>query len=175
MATSFAVLYWLFDDRCVCLWRHGYIGVTVDWPHRLYRHRSESNFLPSFFKGQVLFRGPVQHCLRLERKLRPTAGIGWNKYPGGRSGHAAKGVPKSPETRAKMRAAALSRYADPAERERTSKAVKRTRHLVDQTGVNNPRFGVPMSEATKEKVRQRIQERGGLLGVSNPNWRGGKA
>lgn len=122
---TYAILYWLHDSSCVCLWRHGYIGMTIDWPHRLHRHRSESDFLPTQFSGQVLFKGSIKKCLALEQQLRPVANIGWNRYPGGRSGHAAKGIPKSPEQREKMRQAALRRYADPTEHERTSRDVKK--------------------------------------------------
>jgi hypothetical protein len=73
-----------------------------------------------------------------------------------------------------MRAAALKRYRDPAESERTSRAVKKGLRGIDRTGSNNPSFGKPMSEATKQKVRKRIAERGGLLGKSNPNYRHGR-
>jgi hypothetical protein len=172
--TARGVVYWLFDDSCTDVQQHGYVGMTVSWPRRLWRHRSESTFPVTEFQGRVLFEGTVKQCLDVELKLRPTAGIGWNKFPGGRSGHAMKGIPKSPEQRAKMRAAALERYKDPKEHERTSRDVKRGRRRakVDQSGANNPMYGRPMSEATKEKIRQKIIERGGVSGANNPNFGG---
>jgi hypothetical protein len=106
--------------------------------------------------------------------MRPTAGIGWNKLPGGQFGHAGKGIPKPPEQREKMRQAALTRYADPAEHKRTSKAVKRGLKNVDRSGPNNPRYGKPVSEETKQKMRDRIVERGGVAGRKNPNYRSGE-
>ena len=177
MAKSAAgVVYWLYDERCVCIWRHGYIGVTVTLERRLWRHRNEprTSFLPDQFEGQVLFRGHIKHCLALEKKLRPTPGIGWNRLPGGLAGHATKGVPKSPEQREKMRQAALKRYADPAEHERTARAVKKGLKGIDRSGSNNSNFGKPVSEETKEKMRQRIVERGGVDGQNNPNYKHGR-
>jgi hypothetical protein len=45
---------------------------------------------------------------------------------------------------------------------------------VDRSGANNSRFGKPVSEATKEKMRQRIAERGGVDGPNNPNFKHGR-
>jgi hypothetical protein len=175
MAKTTGVVYWLFDETCRDPERHGYIGVTVTWPRRLHRHRCEetSAFLPDKFEGKVLFRGHIKACLALERKLRPHSNIGWNRLPGGLSGHAGKGVPKSPEHREKIRQAALRRFAKPAERKRLSKAVKRGLKDVDQTGANNPMYGRHHSEETKQKIRERIDERGGVFGKANPNYRHG--
>jgi hypothetical protein len=172
-STTIGYVYWLFDGRCFCPWRHGYIGVTVNWPHRLHRHRTESDFPSTEFEAQVLFRGGIQECLALEQQMRPSPDIGWNRNPGGLSGHAMKGIPKSPEQKAKMRAAALARYADPRERKRTSEAVKLSLNRIDRSGNNNSMFGKHMSEEAKAKVRARIAERGGLLGKNNPNYRRG--
>jgi hypothetical protein len=104
--------------------------------------------------------------------MRPTAGIGWNRFPGGLAGHAGKGVPKSPEQRAKMRAAALARYRKPGERERTQRAVKKAFRNIDRSGENNAMFGRHHSEETKQKLRDRIAERD-TTGRRNPNWRHG--
>lgn len=170
-----AVVYWLYDDRCICYFRHGYIGVTVSWPRRLWRHRAESSaFLPSDFEGKVLFRGHIKECLALEQQLRSTAGIGWNRYPGGRSGTASKGLPKSPEHKAKIRAAAFERWKDREARVAQSAAVKRGLKNVDRTGANNANFGKQTSEETKQKMRDRLAERGGVSGTNNPNYRHGR-
>lgn len=170
------VVYWLFDEHCVCIWRHGYIGVTVRWPHRMHRHRceTESDFLPDNFQGKVLFRGHIKECLALETQLRPRAGIGWNRFPGGLSGHASKGIAKSPEHREKIRQAALRRYADPAEHERTSRAAKLGLKNIDRSGAKNAMFGQHHSEQTKQKIRDKIAERGGITGERNPNYRHGR-
>jgi len=171
-----AVVYWLYDGSCICYERHGYIGVTVDWPHRLWRHRCDPQsaiFLPADFDGRVIFTGHIKECLALERRLRPGPGIGWNRNPGGLSGHALKGIPKSPEQKAKMRAAALARFADQKERERMRQAVKKAFKTIDRSGENNGRFGKPMSEASKQKIRDTIAARGGRRGDRNANFRHG--
>jgi hypothetical protein len=122
-----------------------------------------------------LFEGTIKQCIALEQMLRPVARIGWNELPGGQFGHAQKGIPKSPEQREKMRQAALRRYADPAERERTSKDVKLGIKIKkrDYTGAKNPNYGKITSEAAKQKMRDKIAERGGVNGENNPNYRHG--
>lgn len=172
--TTSCVVYWLHDQFGVCWWRHGYIGVTQAWPRRFYRHRSESKFLPNHFEGEIIFKGSIKQCLALEQQLRPVAGIGWNRFPGGLSGYAAKGIPKSPEQREKMRAAALRRYSDPAERERTQAAVKEALKGIDRSGAANSMYGKHQSEAAKQKIRTKIAERGGFTGANNPNYRHGR-
>ncbi|MGY8661770.1 NUMOD3 domain-containing DNA-binding protein [Bradyrhizobium sp. UFLA05-109] len=118
MADVECVVYWLFDERCVCLLRHGYIGITSNWTKRLQRHRRNGTF-PVGFGWKVLFRGPKSVCRKLEWQLRPTRSIGWNRTAGGglaRLGYratetakqnmreAAKGRPPvSDETRDKLR------------------------------------------------------------------------
>jgi predicted GIY-YIG superfamily endonuclease len=190
-------VYWLHDDRCVCVWRHGYVGITAHLPVRIAAHRrgngKGAHSLPPDFKVQVLFVGSGDEALELEERLRPHSWIGWNRGRGGQKscvGHkhteafcqlkakdAArrfKGVPKSPEQVAKMKAAALARYANnPAEHERTSKAVKKGLKGVDRSGANNPNYGKHMTEDSKDKVRDKIAERGGVSGENNPNYRHG--
>jgi hypothetical protein len=83
-------------------------------------------------------------------------------------------VSKSPEQKAKMRAAALKRWQNAEAREAQSKAVKRGLKGIDRTGANNSSFGKHQSEETKQKVRDRIAERGGVSGANNPNFRHGR-
>ena len=83
-----------------------------------------------------------------------------------------KGRPKSPDQREKMRQASLRRYQDPTERQRTSEAVKRGLKGIDRSGAGNSMFGRTMSEETKQKIRDAIDERGGVPGSRNPNYRG---
>jgi hypothetical protein len=96
--------------------------------------------------------------------------MGWNEWAGGRAGGTA---PKPAAQREKMRQAALARYAKPGEKERTAKAVKEAFKSIDRSGPNNGRFGKPMSEAAKQKVRDKIAERG-ITGSNNPNFRHGR-
>lgn len=77
--TSFCV-YWLYDDNCICLERHGYVGISNDYLHRVGQHRSARRFP---WKSQVIFRGTEAECKRLEYKLRPERYVGWNIAVGG--------------------------------------------------------------------------------------------
>jgi predicted GIY-YIG superfamily endonuclease len=168
------VVYWLHDDRCICLWRHGYIGVTNRLPQRMHQHRHGHVFRSHpDAHCTVVFEGTCDECLALEREMRPTDHIGWNiGFGGSLYGGGLRGIPKPPEQRAKQSAAALERYADPAQHKRTSRAVKKGLKNVDRSGPNNARFGKHLSEETKEKIRQRIAERG-ITGSNNPNYRHG--
>jgi hypothetical protein len=170
------VVYWLYNDGCICPWRHGYIGISVRWPQRLYRHKIDgTHFRVKDTKWRILFIGTQDQCLELEKQLRPHLGIGWNKaYGGETTGKGIRGIPKSPEWREKMRLAALARYAKPGEKERTAKAVKNVLRHVDRSGENNSHFGKPTSESAKQKMRNRIAERGGVSGKRNPNYRHGR-
>lgn len=170
------VVYWLFDDRCVCPWRHGYIGVSVEFDARLKRHRDRAGTrksavgVPSIFDHKILFIGGVDECVALEERMRPQKAIGWNRAQGGRkpwldykhdAGTRAKisdaakrsehnKLPKSTETRAKQSAAMHRRYADPAWHAAVASHLK----TFDHSGSNNGNFGKPHSEAAKQKMRE---------------------
>lgn len=93
--SDLCVVYWLFNERCVCLWRHGYIGYSQCWPAPLKRHRR--NGVP-FSNWMILFRGTKRECRDIEWKLRPHSKIGWNCAPGG--GHLHRlGAAISPATK----------------------------------------------------------------------------
>lgn len=168
------LVYWLHDEACTDYKKHGLIGATK--ATRLYSRMNQykhSQRIPKNFQHKVIFRGSQKSALALEAKLRSKPNIGWNIGVGGfANGGGLRGIPKSSEQRAKMRTAALARYADQKEHERTSRDVKKALKHVDRSGPNNPSFGRPMSEATKEKIRQRIIERGGVNGANNPNFKG---
>jgi hypothetical protein len=165
------VVYWLFDDRCVCPWSHGYIGISGRIARRLNQHRESGRF-PNF-EIKILFKGAKNDCLALEAKLRPRPSIGWNVGIGGYAdGRGTRGIPKSPEHRERIRAATLRRYADPVERARTRAAVKKAFVHIDRTGSNNAMFGRKHSEETKHKIARR--KIGQQSGADNPNWKGGR-
>ena len=170
------VVYWLVNGACRDPKRHGYVGATGRLWQRLAAHRTAGRLVVRFAKGckvKILFRGSRRAALALEKRLRPKRGIGWNIGVGGYgNGAGTKGIPKSPEHRAKQRAAALRRYADPAEHERTARAVRKGLKGIDRSGPNNSRYGVKLTEATKEKIRQRALERD-MSGANNPNYRHG--
>jgi len=168
------IVYWLTDDRCVCPWRHGYIGCTNDITRKIWKHRESFRF-PLGFKFEVLFIGNRSECFHVEQILRPKPHIGWNIGVGGyHDGQSLKGVPKSPEQREKMRQAALRRYEDPNEHKRTSRDVKKGLKDVDRSGTNNAMSGQHHSEETKQKIRDKLTNRGGYKGKNNPNYRHGR-
>ena len=114
MATAeykLCVVYWLYDDDCVCLWRHGYIGITKGWKGRLKNHRRK--FRNRAFKFKILFEGSVAECRMFEYALRPIRNIGWNTGVGG--GKSRFGVKASESSRQKMREAQLRRPSTSAE------------------------------------------------------------
>lgn len=160
--TTSCVVYWLYNNRCICPWRHGYIGISRNWLKRLKRHRTNRGD----FQWKHFFTGSVEDCMTIERQLRPRPGIGWNEAPGGEYGGGS--APKKEQTRELMRQAALHRYTDPAERERTSAVVKTALKNVDRSGTNNSNYGKQTSEAAKEKMRTKIIKRGGIAGSNNP-------
>ena len=138
--------------------------------------RAAGNCRPSTTKWRCYSAARRDSALKLEQQLRPTANIGWNKISRRPStASRGKGIPKSPEQREKMRQAALRRWAEatPAALERQSKAVKKGLRGIKRWGRSNPRFGKSLSEQTKQKIRNKIAERGGVSGENNPNYRHG--
>jgi hypothetical protein len=156
------VVYWLYDDQCVCPWRHGYIGISRRWLNRLKRHRALRR---RSFKWRILFSGTTADCLLIERTLRPTFGIGWNEAPGGEYGGGS--APKKQTTKEKMRLAALRRYFDPSEKIKMQLLVKAAFVGIDRSGVNNSHFGKPVSDEGKRRISE--ARKGKALG--NQNWR----
>jgi hypothetical protein len=172
------IVYWLHDERCICPWRHGYVGVSVQFDARLQRHRLRAGTrksavgIPAVFNHKILFAGTPDQCLALEEQLRPHRGIGWHRARGGQkpwldyrhdaetrakisaaakaSGHS-KG-PRSPEFCAKMSAAALRRYTEPVQRAASSSRLRAMRF--DRAGPSNGNFGKRHSESTKLKIRE---------------------
>lgn len=126
MAIWNCVVYWLYDDLCVCYERHGYIGITQqNPPKRFSQHQYTKGIyrrVPKTFKSIILFRGSVDECDLIERRLRPHKFIGWNILAGG------------------------------------SDSLK-------LHGTHNFRYGRPMSEEEKQKIRDQIIKRGG---INNP-------
>jgi hypothetical protein len=142
------VVYWLCDERCVCPWRHGYVGITINLLNRLKWHRSKRSTLKiRQFEAIVLFRGTVDECLALEHEIRPDPFIGWNVCEGG----VAPKYPKSAETIRKMREAALRRYQNPQERI-TMSEIQKGRKVTWGTKIAAGRRGLKPSEATRAKM-----------------------
>jgi hypothetical protein len=169
------VVYWLYDETCTNPELHGYIGATGRFWARIGMHKKSGRFASKHFEIKILYRSSNrQACLAYEKQLRPHPDIGWNIHIGGfQKGGGGKGIPKSPEHRAKQREAALRRYADPAERKRTQRAVKKAFKTIDRSGANNAMFGRKQSEETKRKIGDKALARD-VSGKRNPNYRHGE-
>lgn len=81
--------YWVYDEASVnpfdgaeAASTHGYVGVSEDPPTR-FRALKTAGTVPQHASLEILLKGPRAECLRLERRLRPKRGIGWNKARGG--------------------------------------------------------------------------------------------
>ena len=170
-------VYWLYSGKGKRPKNHGYIGITANLEMRILQHqrlneRHRVLKVPKEFNWRVLFIGTKKQCLELEKRLRPRSNIGWNHGPGGVA-NSASGVPKSTEHREKIRLASIARWAKKGAREKQSIAVKKGLREIDRSGANNAMWGKHMSEEAKEKVRQKIIERGGVWGRNNPNYKDG--
>src|SRR5215475_521741 len=141
------VLYWLYDAQCVCPWRHGYIGISINLKNRLKNHRLHQRG----FEHKILFKGLIEDCLRLEEQMRPEPFIGWNQAQGGMGGNSA---PRSPETKQRMREAALLRFSDPNERAKLSAAGKgKPKHSPEsREKLAAAHRGLRASDATRAKM-----------------------
>jgi len=135
------VCYWVFDQTCVCPWRHGYVGVTKNRETRQRQHLRRFNGA----RFQILFRGSQRECRKVEYALRPVAGIGWNKSPGGQ-----RSQPWTGESRAKV-----------------SEAMKRINTVEVRARKSDARMGYVLSEETKRKI-SKVHEGKKLRGVG---WR----
>lgn len=75
-------VYWLHLPEYTDLASQGYVGKSVNTAVRWKAHRKSKAF-PAAYVETILFEGTEQECLRREHELRPRAGIGWNRIPGG--------------------------------------------------------------------------------------------
>ena len=140
------VVYWLFDAECSDPWRHGYVGVSVNFNNRLKHHLA--NKRGAMFEHKILFTGTVAECYALEARMRPSEFIGWNIACGGEGGNS---QPRSAETRKRMSEAALLRFSDPKQREAMSKA-QMGRKVTWAAKIAASKFGTKLSAETRAKM-----------------------
>jgi hypothetical protein len=134
------VVYWLFNESCVCPWRHGCIGYSTDWETRLKNHRRNPRF-PLGFSWKFLFRGTVEECRKLEGQMRPAKKIGWNLAVGG--GKNRLGIPHNAEARRKMSEAIRPPISDETKEKLRITSAGRT---------NKGRIGQKKSDKEKAKI-----------------------
>lgn len=131
----------------------GYVGITARSANERFaehlgeaRRGSENTLYRAMRKyGDKIVIEPLvvadeEYCLNLERKLRPVEHIGWNVVAGG--GEPPKHTSHTEEAKARISVAVRTRGSTPA-RVRAAQA----------------RRGVPRSDASKAKMRERAQGR----------------
>jgi len=160
-------VYWIRCQDHTDMTSQGYIGVSKNANDRFTQHfkRTQNRHLKfaiekygwdNLVKTQILIANQ-DYCLDIERKLRPTDGIGWNCVAGGgkppsslgkryKTGKPAwnKGLKMSDETRAKVSKAAKEQWTRLGMREMLSNAKK---------GKPGPRKGTKNSPESIEKMR----------------------
>jgi hypothetical protein len=122
--TTSCVVYWLHDDRCICPWRHGYIGISqlrphlnIGWNENPGGGKTHGPKIRLAMKGRTITWGDkiaktlTGHVRTLESRIKQSASV--------------KGISKSSEWRIKASAAAKTRYSKPGERERTAATVRK--------------------------------------------------
>jgi hypothetical protein len=107
--TTSCVVYWLTDSRCVCPWRHGYIGISIDFRRRLHHQRYRQK---RKFEATILFSGTWSECRALDKIAKTLTGH--VRTLASRKKQAAKmrGIAKPIMQREKMAQAGSSRYID---------------------------------------------------------------
>jgi hypothetical protein len=99
-------VYWIhLKDQT---WNEGYIGVSIDPARRLVEHtkglKGRNKIITEAIKQHkdkiicdIIYTGTEESCYDLEKELRPTTYIGWNKARGGRNNLSTtlKGIKKS--------------------------------------------------------------------------------
>jgi hypothetical protein len=115
------VVYWLHDERCICLQKHGYVGISGAFMTRLVVHQRNKRF-PANFEWSIIFTGTKNECLALERTLRPGFGIGWNRARGG-----TPAVEFTAEVREKMGASRRGKPPTDAQRAQFVRQSERTK------------------------------------------------
>ena len=166
------IVYWLYDDQCICVWKHGYVGITSQWERRLRKHRNKGE-LPRDFKFKFLFQGTRKECLRVEAELRPDYFIGWNILRGGQTSgipgstnKSRTGMPHSEETRRKISLAhtGMKQSKEFSQKISLLKIGNKNRlgkFHSEQTKqqIRLKKIGIPVhSEETKQKRRERFAE-----------------
>jgi hypothetical protein len=140
-AESMCVVYWLKDERCICLWRHGYIGYSTRLRERIKNWR---RLLSKPFEYEVLFVGTIKECRQLEYKLRPERFIGWNYLAGGG---------KSPRAGVIVPEYVRQRMSEAAKKKPPMSAATREKLRIANTGrTNRGRLGQKKSEEERRKI-----------------------
>lgn len=154
-------VYWIRDTSHTDIKVDGYVGISIDVESRWDTHKVSANngthynsVLSSEIRDnknliwEVVWRGPIALCAKLEKHWRPKCNIGWNIAAGGISNAGESnpmfGNTHSSESKYKMRIAKLGKTMSEQAKTNMSKARK---------GVPKPKgFGKMVSFHNKLRV-----------------------
>ena len=87
-----AILYWLRLPEHTDMFSEGYIGVSENIQKRIRSHKHRFKAIWDKIVIQLLVISTKESCFDLEKSLRPTRNIGWNKSCGGDKNNKMQGV-----------------------------------------------------------------------------------
>jgi hypothetical protein len=155
MATDkICVVYWIFNDQCVCILRHGYVGVTTGSLRKRHVRHIREDRVPEDTSILVLFSGTPYQCRKREWELRQDWYIGWNTAPGG--GSHRRNIVVGAETRKLMSKSAKARGSNWDLMSDEDKEKQRLRML---GSTNKGRIGQQKTEEEKAKISATRLER----------------
>jgi len=166
------LIYWIHSDKETNIETQGYVGITKNLPRRLKEHRRKPNFLDNRTVDVFLY-GDKLYCKQIEKSLRPKRNIGLNIAEGGGLPPNVKGIKRSNETKAKMKAnmvgfrdrrhtdetKAKMREAIRTPHKHTEITKKRLSEIAKNRTTPNSMLGKKHSPETIEKIRAKAKAR----------------
>lgn len=78
-----AVVYWVHLPEHTDIFSQGYVGATTDLAKRTRSHKHKFKDLWDKLVVDTILVAESAYCYLIEKKLRPSRNIGWNKSQGG--------------------------------------------------------------------------------------------
>lgn len=78
-----AVIYWVRLPKHTDIYTQGYIGVTPNFAKRMREHKHRFKSIWDQVVMQTILIADAAYCYAIEKQLRPSRNIGWNKAIGG--------------------------------------------------------------------------------------------
>lgn len=166
------LIYWIHSDQETNIETQGYVGITKNLPRRLKEHRRKPNFLDNR-NVDVFLYGDKLYCKQIEKSLRPKRNIGLNIAEGGGLPPNVKGIKRSNETKAKIKASmvgfsgkrhseeskAKMRAVERVPHPHTEETKKRLSEIAKNRTTPNPMLGKKHSAEAIEKMRAKAKAR----------------
>ena len=166
------LIYWIHSDQETNIETQGYVGITKDLTRRLKEHAKRSNFLDNR-RVDIFLYGDQLYCRQIEKSLRPNRHVGLNIAEGGGLPPNVKGIKRSMETRAKIKASmvgfrgrthteetkAKMRAVERVPHPHTEETKKRLSEIAKRRSTPNGMLGKKHSPETIEKMRAKAKTR----------------